>query len=190
MLRGGCPRFYKSVGVREVVAQNGERHYEVLLDGYPLKTPATQRPYQIPTKGLALAMALEWDQQVRSRRGLFGVASCAEGGGGRRAYEQATYKGIETTYMPITGIATIALDEIVFDKAQAVERCARYLSTDTVCYFFPDEEDDRKLLRRQQRAWEPLLAWVKADLGIEVSRPPHMLSVCEHSEETYAKMKA
>lgn len=34
--------------------------------------------------------------------------------------------------MPLTGIATIALDEIIFNKQQTIERCLRYLSTDTV----------------------------------------------------------
>jgi len=144
-----------------------------------------------------------------------------------------TYKGIEPTYMPITGIATIALDEIIFSKQQAIERCLRYLSTDTVsrspppgfsstplsinqcyglipppittttttttlshgwmdgwqvCYFFPDTEDDRKLLRRQQKHWEPLLVWMKEEFGIEIARPSHMLDPCEHSEETYMKV--
>ena len=47
-------------------------------------------------------------------------------------YLQVTYKGIEPTYMPLTGIATIALDEIIFNKQQTIERCLRYLSTDTV----------------------------------------------------------
>ena len=53
-------RFYKHVGIRE--AKGGD--YEVTLDGYPLKTPGTEKPYRIPTRGLALAVALEWDQQV------------------------------------------------------------------------------------------------------------------------------
>lgn len=39
--------------------------YEIVLDGHSLKTPGTERPYRIPSKGLAIAIALEWDQQVR-----------------------------------------------------------------------------------------------------------------------------
>lgn len=139
------------------------QHYEVTLDGYPLKTPGTEKAYRIPTEGLALAVALEWDQQV-------------------------TYKGIEPTYMPLTGIATIALDEIVFSRQSTIDRCLRYLSTDTVCYCFPEEEDDHKLLRRQQKAWEPLLAWLRDDFGIHIAKPAHMLGVCENSPETMRKV--
>lgn len=46
------------------MAANGQVEYEITLDGHPLKTPGTQKSYRIPTKGMALAMALEWDQQV------------------------------------------------------------------------------------------------------------------------------
>lgn len=90
--------------------------------------------------------------------------------------------------MPITGIATIALDEIIFSRQSTIDRCLRYLSTDTVCYCFPEEEEDRKLLRRQQKAWEPLLAWLKKDFGIEIAKPTHILSTCENSPETLQKI--
>lgn len=99
-----------------------------------------------------------------------------------------TYKGIEPVYMPLTGIATIALDEIIFSKQQAIDRCLRYLSSDTVCYLF-DGEDDRKLLERQKEHWEPLLQWMKDDFGIEVARPEHMLSIAENSPVTLRKIE-
>lgn len=101
---------------------------------------------------------------------------------------QVTYKGIEPVYMPLTGIATIALDEIIFSKQQAIDRCLRYLSSDTVCYLF-DGEDDRKLLERQKEHWEPLLQWMKDDFGIEVARPDHMLSIAENSPVTLRKIE-
>jgi len=161
----GRRRFYKSVGVRPSLDATGKhvQHYEVTLDGYPLKTPGTEKPYRLPTKGLALAVALEWDQQV-------------------------TYKGVEPTYMPLTGMATIALDEIIFSRQSTIDRCLRYLATDTVCYCFPDEEDDHKLLRRQQKAWEPLLAWLKEEYGVHIAKPSHMLGVCHNTPETLKKV--
>lgn len=161
----GRRRFYQKVGVR-ARAEEGTgavQHWEVTLDGYPLKTPGTEKPYRLPTRGLALAVALEWDQQV-------------------------TYKGVEPTYMPITGMATIALDEIIFSRQSTIDRCLRYLATDTVCFCFPDEEEDRKLLRRQQKAWEPLLAWLRDDFGVAIAKPAHLLSTCENSPETLRKV--
>lgn len=161
----GRRRFYKTVGVRPSLDEAGKhvQHYEVTLDGYPLKTPGTEKPYRLPTKGLALAVALEWDQQV-------------------------TYKGIEPTYMPLTGMATIALDEIIFSRQSTIDRCLRYLATDTVCYCFPEEEDDLKLLRRQQKEWEPLLAWLKDEYGVHIAKPSHMLGVCHNTPETLKKV--
>lgn len=44
--------------------------YEIVLDGHSLKTPGTERPYRIPSKGLAITIALEWDQQVRGETAL------------------------------------------------------------------------------------------------------------------------
>lgn len=160
------PRFYKTVGVRPSLDPSGRQvqHYEVTLDGYPLKTPGTEKAYRLPTEGLALAVALEWDQQV-------------------------TYKGVEPTYMPLTGIATIALDEIVFSRQSTIDRCLRYLATDTVCYCFPGEEDDHKLLRRQQKTWEPLLGWLRDEFGVHITKPAHMLDVCHNSPETLQKVR-
>lgn len=165
----GRRRFYQKVGVRakRADANAGDKeqvqHFEVTLDGYPLKTPGTEKAYRLPTRGLALAVALEWDQQV-------------------------TYKGVEPTYMPITGMATIALDEIIFSRQSTIDRCLRYLATDTVCFCFPDEEEDRKLLRRQQKAWEPLLAWLRDDFGVLIAKPAHLLSTCENPPETLRKV--
>lgn len=62
-------RFYKRVGIKEVAEVREGPSYEVTLDGYSLKTPGTEKPYRLPSKGLALAMALEWDQQVRQQQG-------------------------------------------------------------------------------------------------------------------------
>ena len=61
-------------------------------------------------------------------------------------------------------------------------------SSTQVCYTFPEEEDDHKLLRRQQKLWEPLLAWLKDDFDIHISKPTHLLSTCENSPETIKKM--
>lgn len=52
------------MGIREVPEKREGPSYEVTLDGFSLKTPGTEKPYRLPSRGLALAMALEWDQQV------------------------------------------------------------------------------------------------------------------------------
>ena len=160
---GGRRRFYKHTSIRKVNTRFGS-HWEVLLDGYPMKTPRTEKPYRIPTEGLALAIAYEWDQQV-------------------------TYKGIEPTYMPITGIATLALDEMVFSKEQTIERCLRYLQSDTITFIFPDDESDRALLRKQQRSWEPILKWMKTEFDVDIQKPVDFLSVAENTPETIGKIR-
>jgi len=53
------------VGIKEVAEKREGPSYTVTLDGYSLKTPGTEKPYRLPSKGLAIAMAMEWDQQVK-----------------------------------------------------------------------------------------------------------------------------
>ena len=54
-------RFYKNVDVKQVDSGN---NWAVLLDGRTLKTPAKNQ-LLVPSKELALAIAMEWDSQVK-----------------------------------------------------------------------------------------------------------------------------
>ena len=53
-------RFYKSVSI----ASGGSHSYEILLDGKKLKTPSGN-VLSVPNHSLAIAVATEWESQVR-----------------------------------------------------------------------------------------------------------------------------
>jgi chaperone required for assembly of F1-ATPase len=52
------------------VVQDG---YQIMLDKRVLKTPA-KRPLTLPTRALALAIAAEWEWQVRAAHACFPIA--------------------------------------------------------------------------------------------------------------------
>jgi len=128
-------RFYKDVGVDEI-----DGVYRVLLDGRPLKTPA-KSTLAVPVKGLADALAAEWDEQG---------------------------KKIEPTAMPITRLATTAMDRMPELREPAIHEITDYTGTDLLCYRAPKPDD---LVRRQQDIWQPMLDWIEQryHIGFEVT---------------------
>ncbi|MGI9485745.1 MAG: ATP12 family chaperone protein [Geminicoccaceae bacterium] len=103
--------------------------FRVLLDGRSLKTPA-KAELLLPIEGLAEVVAEEWEQQAEE---------------------------IEPDAMPITRLATTALDRMPALRGAAVQEIADYAGTDLVCYRAPDPDE---LVRRQHEAWQPALDWM------------------------------
>ncbi len=103
--------------------------FRVLLDGRPMKTPA-KAELLLPALGLAEAVAEEWEQQVEE---------------------------IEPDAMPITRLATTALDRMPELRDPAIQEIADYAGTDLVCYRAADPDD---LVRLQHEAWQPALDWM------------------------------
>ena len=103
--------------------------FRVLLDGRSLKTPA-RAELVVPIEGLAHAIAEEWDAQAEE---------------------------IAPDAMPITRLATTAVDRMPELREPAVQEIADYAGTDLVCYRAPDPDE---LVRRQHDAWQPALDWM------------------------------
>ena len=116
-------RFYQHAAI--LSAQEG---HGVALDGRPIKTPA-KRELTLPTIGLAVAIATEWNTQA-------GEVRPAE--------------------MPLTQLANTAIDRVRPQRALVVRQIADYAKTDLVCYraVRPPE-----LTARQHEVWQPLLDW-------------------------------
>ena len=106
-----------------------EGGYWVLLDGRSLKTPA-KAELVLPIEGLAEAVAEEWEQQTEE---------------------------IEPDAMPITRLATTAVDRMPELRDAAIQEVADYAGTDLVCYRTADPDE---LVRRQHEAWQPALDWM------------------------------
>ena len=142
-------RFYKSASVAPV--ENG---WGILLDGKPLRSPA-KRPFVLPTKGLADAIAEEWAAQ------------------GEQVVQPS---------MPLMQYAATAVDRLADDRASLVEEIAGYGRSDLVCY---RAEEPPSLVQRQERVWQPLIVWAaeRYDIALNVTagvvaveQPAHTLA--------------
>jgi chaperone required for assembly of F1-ATPase len=108
--------------------------YRVLLDGRTLRTPA-KRDFVVPTRGLAAAVAAEW---------------------------QAQGDRIDPSSMPLTRLVNSAIDGVAARQAEVRADIVRYLASDLLCYRAAAPAD---LVRRQAEAWDPILDWSQAMLG-------------------------
>jgi chaperone required for assembly of F1-ATPase len=112
----------------------------VTLDGRPLHTPA-KHDLLVPSEKLANAIAAEWDAQDPE---------------------------IQPETMPLTRLATTAIDRTTGDREKIVAEIANYAGTDLVCY---RAEHPPALAARQEAVWQPLIDWAagRYDAGLTVT---------------------
>jgi chaperone required for assembly of F1-ATPase len=131
---------------RRASVSSGDSGHGVLLDGRPLRTPA-KRPLVAPTPGLAEAIAEEWQTQGDT---------------------------IRPAAMPLTRLASTALDRMPAQRVAAIEEVAGYAGTDLLCY---RAEEPFELVQRQQHAWQPLLDWAAEAHGARLLATTSILPV-------------
>ena len=102
--------------------------YGVTLDGKPLRTPG-KRNLVVPNKILAAAIAEEWNAQTEE---------------------------VRPSSMPMTRLATTAVDRVSPNREAVVSQTAKYAGTDLVCY---RAARPQALTARQQAVWQPLIDW-------------------------------
>lgn len=95
--------------------------------------------FVIPTPALATAIAAEW---------------------------QAQREHIDPESMPLTRLTNSAIDGVTDRQAEVGADIVNYLGSDLVCYRAADPSE---LVRRQAEAWDPVLDWCQAALGIKLS---------------------
>jgi len=124
---------------RAASVQQADGH-SISLDGRPLKTPG-KRDLIVPSPALAAAMAEEWNlQQVE----------------------------IRPATMPLTRLATTAVDRVTPQRDEIVRQTANYAATDLVCY---RAAHPPALAARQQGVWQPLIDWavLRYDAPLQVT---------------------
>jgi chaperone required for assembly of F1-ATPase len=101
-----------------------------------------RRPLAVPGRALAVAVADEWARQEGT---------------------------VRPPAMPLTRLATTAIDVVGTRRAAMVENVAGYAASDLVCY---RAEGPAELVRRQAEAWQPLVDWVGArfDARLAITR--------------------
>lgn len=113
---------------KEAAARATGGGYEVVLDGKPLRTPA-KAALVLSSAALARAIATEWQEQGAE---------------------------IVPDALPLTRLASTAVDLVAPRRATVVAELADYAGTDLVCY---RAERPPELAARQHRTWQPLIDW-------------------------------
>ena len=94
-------RFYERATVGD-----GEKGFEVLLDGRPVNTPARRRVL-VPVRGLAEALAAEWAAQGET---------------------------IDPATMPLTRLTNTAIDGVADQMKEVEAEVVKYAASDLICY--------------------------------------------------------
>lgn len=136
-------RFYKTVAAIESI--DG---WNVTLDGKVLRSPA-KKDFNLPTKGLALAVAAEWDAQTEHVRPLA---------------------------MPLMQLASTAIDRVGADRARIVTELVGYAGTDLICY---RASEPPSLVEREAQAWDPLLAWLGRRYDVSLATTSGIVAVAQ-----------
>ncbi|HJU20571.1 MAG TPA: ATP12 family chaperone protein, partial [Stellaceae bacterium] len=112
----------------------------VALDGRRVRTPG-RRELILPSAALAAAVAEEWNAQGEELR---------------------------PAEMPLTRLASRALDRDPEGRAAIVREVAGYAGTDLLCYRAAHPPE---LAQRQQAVWQPLIDWavLRYDAPLEIT---------------------
>jgi chaperone required for assembly of F1-ATPase len=97
-----------------------------------------KRTLIVPTKALADAIAAEWNAQEET---------------------------VEPGEMALTRLANSAVDGVALRRDDVIDDIARHGVTDLICY---RADEPPELVERQSAAWQPLVEWVAAELGISL----------------------
>ena len=122
-------RFYK-----EARAGEGSDGFPVLLDGRPVRTPA-RLPLAAPHRGLAEAVAAEWDAQ---------------------------HETVDPAMMPLTRLANAIIDGVAAAPEPVAAEIEDYLGTDMLFY---RASEPAELVAKQGQHWDPVLEWARETFG-------------------------
>ena len=94
---------------------------------------------------------------------------------------------IDRRAMPLTGFANAAIDRVAPEREAFAGGLARYAEADLACY---RSESPPELVERQQRCWDPLLAWARRRYDVDfvttsgllhVPQPPATIDRLSHA---------
>ncbi|KQP24760.1 ATPase [Methylobacterium sp. Leaf102] len=154
-------RFYAAAGLAEAAAglAEAEGGLRLTLDGRPAHTPA-RNPLVLPNRGLAEAVAREWEAQV-------GV--------------------IDPATMPLTRLANTAIDGVAPRRDAVIDDLSAYAGTDLLAY--RAGEPDR-LVAAQSAAWDPVLDWARENLGARFILGEGVMHVAQPEDTVAALRRA
>jgi chaperone required for assembly of F1-ATPase len=133
---------------RDVTIAPCEHGHGVLLDRRPLRTPA-KHLLAAPTAALAEAIAAEWQEQAET---------------------------IRPEQMPLTRLASTAIDRMPAERQAAIDEVVAYVDTDLVCY---RAAEPFELVQRQRQTWQPMLDWLAVSYGIKLAVTTSLLPLTQ-----------
>jgi chaperone required for assembly of F1-ATPase len=122
-------RFYKEAGVAD--AEGG---FAITLDGKPIRSPSG-RIVTVPNRGLAEAIAAEWQSQNET---------------------------LDPLTMPLTRFANSVVEGVIDRVDMVRDDMAKYLHTDLLFY---RAGHPQALVEREAQHWDPVLDWARDALG-------------------------
>jgi chaperone required for assembly of F1-ATPase len=129
--------------------------FAVALDGRAIKTPA-KLPLLLPNAALAAAIAGEWDAQQSE---------------------------IRPEKMPLTRLASTAIDRVAPQRDAIVQQIADYARTDLVCY---RAAQPPPLAMRQQAVWQPLVDWAAQRYAAPLETTAGIIPISQPSASLHA----
>lgn len=118
---------------KHAAAEARDGGFAILLDGKAIKTPGA-RSLAVPSPRLAEAIVEEWRSQGEQ---------------------------VLPSTMPMTQLASTALDRVGPERAHITQQLMNYAETDLLCY---RAETPNDLVARQTKSWQPLLDWAARTL--------------------------
>jgi chaperone required for assembly of F1-ATPase len=125
--------------------------HAVTLDGRGAKTPG-RKPLALPNAALADAVAAEWDAQADD---------------------------IVPETMPMTRLATTALDNVAPRRADVIDEIVGFGGSDLVCY---RADAPATLAARQHDVWQPLIDGLAARHGVHLSVTEGVIPIVQPPE--------
>jgi chaperone required for assembly of F1-ATPase len=106
-----------------------------------------RRPLNLPNRALADAVAEEW---------------------------RSIGAEVDPRTMPLTGFANAAIDRVLPESPAFAAGLGRYAEADLACY---RSEWPPELVERQQRCWDPLLAWARRRYDVDFATTSGLIHV-------------
>lgn len=135
------------------VVEAAQGQHAVHLDGRPMRTPS-KAELAVPHRALAEAIAAEWNGQGEV---------------------------LKLSDMPMTQLANSAIDRVRAMRGTMIDGVMRFADTELLCYRAGATESP-DLAARQERAWQPLLDWVREHHGAALCQTAGLMPVDQPSE--------
>lgn len=109
-------------------------------------------PLALPSKALAERVAEEWGAQGET---------------------------IQPHTMPLTKLANTTLDGVIGREEAVRDEVAAYAGSDLLCY---RAERPEKLVLRQREVWDPVLAWARQEVGVDLKATCGVMPIAQPQE--------